>query len=133
MLTVTLPPGVGAEPMVNPSRVMVAAALAATVPDCSVTTRLESPAALARASATPFSATLGGVPPAAKNPEGYISVTVSDCKSAPPAVGVNVNVTGTPAFCTTRSATAMEKLAKTTAPPINPDGVLSDGRRSLDV
>ena len=129
----TAPPGVGTDVTVKPIKVTVAAALAATVPDCSVMTMLEVPAALARASAAPLNATLGAVPPAAKNPEGYISVTVSDCKSAPPAVGVNVNVTGTPVFCATRSATAMEKLAKTTAPPINPDGVLSDGSRSLDV
>ena len=129
----TAPPGVGTDLMVRPIKVTVAVALAATVPDCSVMTRLEVPAALARASATPLNATLGGVPTAAKNAEGYIIVTVSDCKSVPPAVGVNVNVTVTPALCATRSATAMEKLAKTTAPPIDPDGVVSDGRRSLDV
>ena len=129
----TAPPGVGTDLMVRPIKVTVAATLAATVPDCSVMTSLESPAGPARASATPLNTTLGAVPPAAKNPEGYISVTVSDCKSAPPAVGVNVNVAGTPALCATRSATAMEKLAKTTAPPINPDGVLSDGSRSRDV
>ena len=83
----TLPPDVGAEPMVNPSRVMVAVAPAATVPVDNVITTLEDPVALALAAA-PLSKTLGGVPPAIKKPEGYISVIVLLAESAPPAVGM---------------------------------------------
>ena len=58
----TAPPGVGKDLMVRPIKVTVAETLAATVPDCSVMTRLESPAALARASAAPLNTTLGRVP-----------------------------------------------------------------------
>ena len=89
--------------MVNPSRVMVAAALAATVPDDNVITMLETPVALALATAVPLSETLGGVPPAAKKPEGYISVIVLPAESAPPAVGINENVAITFNLLTTRS------------------------------
>jgi len=74
--------------MVNPSRVMVAAALAATVPVDNVITILETPVALALATAAPLSKTLGRVLPAAKKPEGYISVIVLLAESAPPAVGM---------------------------------------------
>jgi len=123
--TVTLPPGVGAEPMVNPSRVMVAAALAATIPVDNVITVLETPVALALAAA-PLSETLGGVPPAAKKPEGYISVIVPLAESAPPAVGINENVAITFPLLTTRSLCAMRKDVKFDEPPITPDATDTD-------
>jgi hypothetical protein len=123
--TVTLPPGVGADPMVNPSRVMVAAALAATVPVDNVITILETPVALALAAA-PLSETLGGVPPAAKKPEGYISVIVLLAESAPPAVGINENVAITFPLLTTRSLCAMRKDVKFDEPPITPDATDTD-------
>ena len=126
MDTVTLPPGVGADPIVNPSKVMVAATLAATVPDCSVMTRLEAPVALALATAAPLSETKGGVPPAAKKPEGYISVTVPLAERAPPAVGMKENVAITFALLTTRSLCAMRKDVKFDEPPITPDATDTD-------
>jgi hypothetical protein len=106
--------------MVNPSRVMVAAALAATVPVDNVITTLEDAIALALAAA-PLSKTLEGVPPAATKPEGYISVIVLLAESAPPAVGMNENVAITFTLLTTRSFCAMRKDVKFDEPPINPD------------
>ena len=41
--------------------------------------------------------------------------------SAPPAVGVKVNVAATPALAATRSAVAMANVTTVTAPPIAPD------------
>ena len=124
MLTVTLPPGVGAEPMVNPSRVMVAAALAATIPVDNVITMLETPVALVLAAA-PLSETLGRVP-AAKKPEGYISVIVLLAESAPPAVGINEKVAITFPLLTTRSLCAMRKDVKFDEPPMTPDATDTD-------
>jgi hypothetical protein len=112
--------------MVNPSRVMVAAALAATVPDDNVITMLETPVELALATAVPLSKTLGGVPPAAKKPEGYISVIVLPAESAPPAVGINENVAITFPLLTTRSLCAMRKDVKFDEPPITPDATGTD-------
>ena len=125
MDTVTLPPGVGAEPMVNPSRVMVAAALAATIPVDNVITVLETPVALALATA-PLSKTLGGVPPAVKKPEGYISVIVPLAESAPPAVGMKENEAITFTLLTTRSLCAMRKDVKLDEPPMTPDATDAD-------
>ena len=104
--------------MVNPSRVMVAAALAATVPVDNVITMLKTPVALA--TAAPLSKTLGRVP-AAKKPEGYISVIVPLAESAPPAVGINENVAITFPLLTTRSFCAMRKDVKLDEPPMTPD------------
>ena len=112
--------------MVNPSRVMVAAALAATVPVDNVITILEIPVTLALAKAAPLSETLGGVPPAAKKPEGYISVIVLLAESAPPAVGINENVAITFPLLTTRSLCAMRKDVKFDEPPITPDATDTD-------
>ena len=111
--------------MVNPNRVMVAAALAATVPFDNVITMLETPVALALAAA-PLSKTLGGVTPAAKKPEGYISVIVLLAESAPPAVGINENVAITFPLLTTRSLCAMRKDVKFDEPPITPDATDTD-------
>ena len=41
--------------------------------------------------------------------------------SAPPAVGVKVNVAATPVLAATRSAVAMATVTAVTAPPIAPD------------
>ena len=41
--------------------------------------------------------------------------------SAPPAVGVKVNVAATPVLAATRSAAAMANVTALTAPPIAPD------------
>jgi hypothetical protein len=112
--------------MVNPFKVTVAAALAAIVPDCSVITMLEAPVMLALAAATPLNATLGGVPPAAKKPEGYISVTVLLAESAPPAVGMKENVATTFTLLTTRPFCAMRKDVKFDEPPITPDATDTD-------
>jgi len=112
--------------MVNPSRVMVAAALAATVPVDNVITMLETPVELALAKAAPLSETLGGVPPAAKKPEGYISVIALLAESAPPAVGINENVAITFPLLTTRSLCAMRKDVKFDEPPITPDATDTD-------
>ena len=108
--------------MVNPSRVMVAAALAATIPVDNVITVLETPVALALATA-PLSKTLGGVPPAVKKPEGYISVIVPLAESAPPAVGMKENVAITFTLLTTRSLCAMRKDVKLDEPPMTPDAI----------
>ncbi len=107
--------------MVRPIKVTVAAVLAATVSDCSVITTLETPIALALATAAPLSKTLEGVPPAAKKPEGYISVIVLLAESAPPAVGMKENVAITFILLTTRSLCAMRKDVKFDEPPITPD------------
>jgi hypothetical protein len=123
---VTALPAVGVDPMVKPSRVMIAAALAATVPVDNVITILEAPVALALATAAPLSKTLGGVPPAAKKPEGYIIVIVLLAESAPPAVGMNENVAITFPLLTTRSLCAMRKYAKFDEPPMTPDATDTD-------
>ena len=60
-------------------------------------------------------------------------MTVLGDASAPPAVGVKLNVTGTPALFTTRSELAMPKPTAVTAPPLYPDRVLSDGDGSAVV
>ncbi len=91
----TLPPSVDTDPILRPFKVTVAAVLAATVPDCSVSTMLEAPVVPALATAAPLNSTLKMVTPAAKKPEGYISVTVLLAESAPPAVGMKENVAAT--------------------------------------
>ena len=117
-------------PIVMPLNVTATAALAATLPDASVSTMLDAPLAPQLAVAPPLKVTLLGVTPEAKKPAGYVSVMVSDAASAPPAVGVKPNVTGTPARFTTRSVLAMLNPAAVTAPPTYPDGVLTDGNGS---
>jgi hypothetical protein len=92
---VTAPPAVGVAPIVMPPNVTVTAVLAATVPDCNVSTILDALLAAEFAVAPPLNVTLG-VTPTAKKSGGYISVTVLDTESAPPAVGVKLNATGTP-------------------------------------
>jgi hypothetical protein len=96
--TVTAPPAVGVAPIVMPPIVTVTAVLAAAAPVCNVITMLDAPLAAEFAVAPPLNVTLLGVTPTAKKLSGYISVTVLDTASAPPAVGVKLNVTGTPDF-----------------------------------
>ena len=57
-------------------------------------------------------------------------MTVLDFASAPPAVGVKLNVTDTPALFTTRSVLAILNPTAVTESPMYPDGVLADGMRS---
>ena len=122
----TLPPAVAVVPIVMPPNVTVTAVLAATLPDPSVSTMLDVPLAPQLAVAPPLKATLLGVTLGARKPDGYVSVTVLGDASAPPAVGVKLNVTGTPALFTTRSELAMPNPTAVTAPPMYPDGVLAD-------
>ena len=90
-------------PIVMPLNVTATAALAATLPDCSVSTMLDAPLAPQLAVAPPLKVTLLGVTLEAKKPGGYVSVMVLlTAERAPPAVGVKPNVTGTPARFTTR-------------------------------
>ena len=93
----TAPPAVGVAPIVMPTNVTVTAVLTAALPVCNVLTMLDAPLAAEFAVAPPLNVTLG-VTPTAKKLGGYISVTVLDTASAPPAVGVKLNVTGTPDF-----------------------------------
>jgi len=113
-------------PIFIPTNVTVTAALAATLPDPSVSTMLDVPLAPQLAVATPLKATLLGVTLGARKPDGYVSVTVLGGASAPATVGVKLNVTGTPALFTTRSELAMTNLTEVTAFPMYPDGVLAD-------
>jgi hypothetical protein len=113
-----------------PTIVTVTATLAATLPDPSVSTMLDAPLAPQLAVAPPLNATLLGVTLGARKPDGYVSVTVLGVWSAPPAVGVKLNVTGAPALFTTRSELAMLYPTEVTAFPMFPDGVLADGKGS---
>ena len=121
----TAPPAVGVAPIVMPPNVTVTAVLAAALPDCNVITMLDAPLAAEFAVAPPLNVTLG-VTPTAKKLSGYISVTVLDTASAPPAVGVKLNVTGTPCWFTTRSEGAILNATDVTTLPICPDAVLAD-------
>ena len=126
----TAPPAVGVAPIVMPNNVTVTAVLAAALPVCNVITMLDAPLAAEFAVAPPLNVTLLGVTPTAKKLGGYISVTVLDTASAPPAVGVKLNVTGTPGWFTTRSEGAILNATDVTAPPMYPDAVLADTNRS---
>ena len=111
-----------------PPNVTVTAALAATLPVSSVSTMLDAPLAPGL-NVTPLKVTVG-VTPKAKKLVGYVSVTVLEDASAPPAVGLKLNVTATPALFTTRSVLAILNPMEVTAPPMYPNGVLTDGFRS---
>ena len=113
----TGPPAVASAPIVMPPNVTVTAALAATLPVSSVSTMLDAPLTPELAVA-PLKVTLLGVTLGARKPEGYLSVIVLDVASAPPAVGVKLNVTGTGALFTTRSELAMLNPTAVTAPPL---------------
>ena len=121
----TAPPVVGVAPIVMPPNVTVTAVLAAVLPVCNAITMLDAPLAAEFAVAPPLNVTLG-VMPTAKKSSGYVSVTVLDTASAPPAVGVKLNVTGTPDRLTTRSESAILNATDVTAPPMYPDAVLAD-------
>ncbi len=62
----------------------------------------------------------------AKKPDGYTSVTVLGAASAPPADVVKLNVTGTPAWFTTRLELAILTEIEETTLPKYPDAVLAD-------
>ena len=126
----TGPPAVAVAPIFMPPNVTVTATLAATLPDASVSTMLDAPLAPQLAVATPLKVTLLGVTVGVRKPEGYVRVMVLSDASAPPAVGVKLNVTATPALFTTWSELAMLNPTAVTASPMYPDGVLSDGLRS---
>ncbi len=126
----TSPPAVAVAPIVIPPNVTVTTALAATLPDPSVSTMLDVPLAPQLAVATPLRVTLLGVTLGARKPDGYVSVTVLGDASAPPAVGVKLNVTGTPALFTIRSELAMLYPTEVTRPPMYPDGVPTDAKGS---
>ena len=115
-------------PIVMPPNVTVTATLAATLPDCSVSTMFDAPLA-PELKVTPLKVTVG-VTPEAKKLVGYVSVTVLVDASAPPTVGVKLNVAATSCLFTTRSELAMLNPTPVTAPPICPDGVLADGKGS---
>ena len=115
-------------PIVMPPNVTVTATLAATLPDSSVSIMLDAPLA-PELKVAPLKVTVG-ITPEAKKLVGYVSVVVLSDASAPPAVGVKVNVTATPALFTTRSMLAMLNPTALTASPMYPDGVLADGLRS---
>ena len=125
MDTFTGPPAVAAAPIVMPLNVTVTAALAATAPDCSVSTMLDAPLPPQAAVAPPLKAALG-VTLGAKKPDGYTSVTVLGAASAPPADVVKLNVTGTPAWFTTRLELAILTEIEETTLPKYPDAVLAD-------
>ena len=127
--TDTAPPAV-AGPITRPLKVIVAAVLAAAIPDSTVITMLDTPQAATLAVAPPLTAILDGTTPNSKNPDGYIRVMVLGAKSAPPAVGVKEKVNSAPVLFVSRLALEMENATAETAPPIIPDGVLSDGKRS---
>ncbi len=101
-------------PMVKPINVTETDVLE-TLLDCTVTTRLTLPLGLDVAE---NKASTVGMTPMAKKPAGYISVIEFETERAPPALGVKLNVTGTPALFTTRSLFAMLNSTFTTAPPI---------------
>jgi hypothetical protein len=127
--TDTAPPAV-AGPITRPLKVIVAAVLAAAIPDSTVITMLDTPQAATLAVAPPLTAILDGTTPNSKNPDGYIRVMVLGAESAPPAVGVKAKVNSAPVLFVNRSSIAMVNTTAETAPPIIPDGVLSDGKRS---
>ena len=113
----------GVAPIVMALNVTVTAVPAAAVPVCNVSTMLDAPLAAEFAVAPPLNVTLDGVTPTAKKPDGYVSVTVLVTASAPPAVGVKLNVAATPDLDTMRSVAAMAKETAATAPPIAPDAI----------
>jgi hypothetical protein len=87
--------------------VTLTATLPATLPDCNEITTLDSPQGNATAETPPLTDTLEGVTPYTKKPVGYVSVIVLMNASAPPALVVKPNVTGTPTLFTTLSLLAI--------------------------
>ena len=124
----TGPPPVAVAPIVMPPNVTVTAALAATLPDPSVSTMLDAPLE-PELKVTPLKVTVG-VTPKAKKPDGYVSVMVLGDASAPPAVGAKLNVTDTNGWFTTRSELAMANPKEVTLSPMYPDRVLTDVKGS---
>jgi hypothetical protein len=127
--TETYPPKVPLVPIESTPSVMLTAVLAATAPDISVITMLEELQGDALAVAAALINVLDGANPTAKKPTGNVKVIVSDAASAPPAVGVKLNVTGTMRL-EIRSESAIPNQTPVTAPPVKPEGMLDDGSGS---
>ena len=66
------------------------------------------------------------VVPEVKKPDTYVNVIVLVCERAPPAVGVKVKVTATPAVPATRLAAGISKIGEVTAAPMTPDTAAAD-------
>ena len=107
--------------MVRPASVTVTAVLAASVAPAVVMTMEVAPgAAIGPRKAPPDTAPLG-VELVAKKLVGYFKVMRLPGASAPPAVGVKVNVAAAPALPATRSTPATANDTFVTLPPITPD------------
>jgi hypothetical protein len=126
VVTKTELPAVGSSPIVSPMSVTLTATLPATLPDVNVITTLESPQGDDAAVTPPLTETLARVTPEAKNLKGYIRVIVLEAESAPPALGVKPNVTGTPTLLTTRSLLAIPKATFETKSPMYPEKTTSE-------
>ena len=124
MLTVTLPPGVGAEPMVKPVSVTVTAVLAASAVPPVIMTMDVAPGAPDTMEVPLVDREAFGDAVEAKKLEGYFKVTEEGL--APPAVGVKVKVADTAALPATRKSEAMMKVTDETEPPIVPESTVSD-------
>jgi hypothetical protein len=94
-------------------------------PDFNVITMLETRLAFENATISP-PITTSGTTPEAKNPFGYIKVTVSGAVRAPAALGTKLNVTETPFVLMIRSLPEIAKETAVTAPPTYPDCALDD-------
>ena len=113
-------------PILRPMITMSTGSSEGTLPDKMVITMLETLVGSEEAVAFPLNEILDGLIPVVKNPDGYDNVIVLEAISAPPALGVKPNVTGTPGLLTTRSLFAMLNATLVTAPPIQPEAVLSE-------
>jgi hypothetical protein len=85
-------------------------------PDFNVITMLETRLAFENATISP-PITTSGTTPEAKNPFGYIKVTVSGAVRAPAALGTKLNVTETSGWSITRSLFEIIKVTLDTQPP----------------
>ena len=92
---------------------------------------LDTPVEPGVAVAPPLNKTSEAMTPTAKNLEGYTRVIVLEADRAPPALGVKLNVTGTPGFFTTRSLFAISNATLATEPPRKPDQISADGIKSV--
>jgi hypothetical protein len=124
--TYTEPPAIAVFPIMRPMITMSTGSSEGTLPDKMVITMLESLVGSEEAVAFPLNEILEGLIPEVKNPDGYVNVILLNAISAPPALGVKPNVTGTPGLLTTRSLFAMLNATLVTAPPIQPEAVLSE-------
>ena len=129
MDTDTEPPNVPVDPITTPCNVTTHEELASTVPDATVTTKLDIWIALEVACNPPLAAMPDTGVPMEKNPDGKDNVMVFFTASAPLADGVKLKVTGA-ILLVSRSLLAIVNLTDATAPRMFPDGVPADGLRS---